>query len=118
MNKETIEAIATKVHWDLIPALESGSSYAILVEIVTAVLEAYEENHIRDVPKMVGKWQPIETALKDGTKYLGKDKDGNQAVIHYAKFDHVNMYGWQVVRYSEREIEDMPFKPTHYKLLT
>ena len=44
MNKETIEAIATKVHWDLIPALESGSSRAILVEIVTAVLEVYEAN--------------------------------------------------------------------------
>jgi len=40
---------------------------------------------------MSEKWKPIETALKDGTKYLGIDKDGNQAVIHYAKFDHVNM---------------------------
>ena len=108
MKKETIEAIATKVHYDLIPALESGSSHAILVEIVTKVLEAYEAS----------KWQPIETALKDGTKYLGIDKDGNQAVIHHAKLDHVNMHGWQVVRYSEREIEDMPFKPTHYKLLS
>ena len=67
---------------------------------------------------MSAKWQPIETALKDGTKYLGIDKDGNQAVIHHAKLDHVNMHGWQVVRYSEREIEDMPFKPTHYKLLS
>jgi len=53
MNKETIEAIATKVYWDLIPALESGSSRAILVEIVTKVLEAYEAKHIRHVPKMV-----------------------------------------------------------------
>jgi len=40
---------------------------------------------------MSEKWKPIATAPKDGTKYLGIDKDGNQAVIHYAKFDHVNM---------------------------
>jgi len=53
MNKEIIEAIATKVHWDLIPALESGSSRAILVEIVTKVLEAYEQNHIATSGKMV-----------------------------------------------------------------
>ena len=68
MKKEIIEAIATKVHWDLIPALECGSSRAILVEIVTKVLEAYEASHTPHVPKMA-EIKEILIACQDALRY-------------------------------------------------
>ena len=52
--------------WNDVIETSMGEAKAAL-EAAYAVREA---NHIRDVPKMVDKWQPIETAPKDTKLWL------------------------------------------------
>ena len=59
------------------------------------------------------KWQPIETAPKDGVAKLLIDADEVQVVGWYGKHNHVPIYGW--IRPIELYGEEVDgFDPTHW----
>lgn len=59
-------------------------------------------------------WKTIETAPKNGTRFLGMDMDGKGIPIEtwYGKTSHVPLYGWC----HGIDVEDIDlWQPTHWK---
>lgn len=61
---------------------------------------------------MVNNWQPIETALKDGTEILAFDSKNN--LLHIASWDKEECW-WFVARQGDGyEEQIITIKPTHW----
>jgi hypothetical protein len=59
------------------------------------------------------KWQPIETAPKDGTRFIGWMRAENKKrITWYGKASHVPIYGWC----HGRDVEDIDmWNPTYWR---
>jgi Protein of unknown function (DUF551) len=65
------------------------------------------------------RWQPIETAPKDGTQVLGwlpesEEHSATMEIVFYGKHNHVPLYGWlyRGDRIGREEVEGC--QPTHW----
>ncbi len=60
------------------------------------------------------EWQPIETAPKDGTRFIGWNRENRKRKTWHGKVSHVPIYGWC----WGRDVEDIDlWNPTHWKPL-
>jgi len=69
--------------------------------------------------RLLGDWQDISTAPKDGTRFMGRDRNGVGGVCYrkritwYGKTSHVPLYGW-----CHGKVEDTNlWNPTAWKPL-
>lgn len=60
------------------------------------------------------KWQPIETAPKDGRDVLVWDEE-TRTTIHWGNAAHVLIYGWIKIAHADPQDPDlMQPQPTHW----
>lgn len=62
----------------------------------------------------MSEWKPIETAPKDGTRFLAVDDTGRMVVTLWGKVSHVPIYFWLLMDVPiDPEDIDM-WEPTHW----
>ena len=60
----------------------------------------------------MSEWKPIETAPKDGARFIGWKRNENiKRITWHGKASHVPLYGW-----CHGRVEDVDmWQPTHWK---